>query len=305
MEKKGYVFDFKRFATHDGNGIRTTVFLKGCTLNCAWCQNPEGISIKRRPLHFPNKCIGCGSCILKCRDNGVFRENGRIRLDCKRNEDWDTVIDACPAMALAMDSKEYTVSEVIEEVRKDEVFFRYDGGMTISGGEPLYQSDFAIELLKRAQEYRIHTAVETALNVPTDVVKKALAHLDSVYADMKIYDAELHKKYTGVSNELIKENMEFLLTSGKRDAVTIRTPLIPGFTTEEENLVGISRFLSGIYPEVRYELLNYNPLAEAKYPIVEKEYCFKENPKMFTKDEMVHFGEIVRANGIQNLILDI
>ncbi len=305
MEKKGYVFDFKRFATHDGNGIRTTVFLKGCTLNCVWCQNPEGISIKRRPLHFPNKCIGCGSCILKCRDNGIVRENGRIKLDCKRNEDWESVIDACPATALAMDSKEYTVSEVIEEVRKDEVFFRYDGGMTISGGEPLYQSDFATQILKRAQECRIHTAVETALNVPEDVVKKALTYLDSVYADMKIYDAELHQKYTGVSNELIKENLKFLLTSEKRDSVTVRTPLIPGFTTKEENLASISRFLSGIYPEVHYELLNYNPLAEAKYPIVEKEYCFKENPKMFTNNEMIHFGEIVKANGIRNLVLDI
>lgn len=160
---KGQVFDIRRFSTHDGDGIRTTVFLKGCPLSCVWCQNPEGISAKKRPLYFENRCIHCGTCVKKSRAEGVKIENGKIHLNPKVAEDWAEIIDWCPAGAIEMDSREMTVNEVMEEVRKDEVFYRHGGGVTLSGGEPLFQWKFALELLKQCKKEGIHTAIELSL----------------------------------------------------------------------------------------------------------------------------------------------
>ena len=132
-----------------------------------------------------------------------------------------------------------------------------------------------------------------------------MKYLDHVFADCKIIDEEQHKKYTGVSNELIKKNLEILLTSDLKDEVVIRTPLIPGITTNEENIAQIAKFISGIYPDVHYELLNYNPLAEAKYDMVDMKFCYEENPPMYKDSEMRAFGKIATDNGIKNLILEI
>jgi pyruvate formate lyase activating enzyme len=302
---KGSVFDIKRFAMHDGEGIRTTVFLKGCPLSCVWCQNPEGISLKKRPLYFENKCIHCMTCVHVAKKGGVTTEDGKITLHIDAKEDWNKIVDACPAVAIAMDSKEYTVEEVLAEVNKEKAFYKYDGGVTLSGGEPLMQSQFAIELLRTFKNEGINTAIETALHVKSETVEEMLKYIDSIYADFKIYDDSMHKKYVGVSNEQIKKNLKLILTSEKKDSVIIRTPLIPELTATEENLTCIARFVSDIYPEVKYELLNYNPLAEAKYHLVDKEYYFKDNPKLYTKEQMKAFGDIVTNAGIKNLILEI
>jgi pyruvate formate lyase activating enzyme len=302
---KGYVFDFKRFSTHDGKGIRTTIFLKGCTLNCVWCQNPEGISIKQRPLYFPKKCIHCNTCVYLSKNCGVTERNGIIKLDVSKNEDWENIIDACPSTALTMDSKEMTVEEVLKEASKDKPFFKYGGGVTLSGGEPLYQHEFAIEILKGLKEMGITTAIETASHIPHEIYKEAMKYIDYVYADVKLIDEAAHKKYTGVSNELIKKNISWLLTSKKAPNVIIRTPLIPDITTGEENIAGISKFISGLYSEVKYELLNYNPLAQAKYDMVDKEFCYEKNPPLYTDEQMRAFGKIVTDNGVKNLILEI
>lgn len=302
---EGYVFDFKRFSTHDGKGIRTTIFLKGCTLKCVWCQNPEGISIKQRPLYFPNKCIHCHTCVRLAKNGGVYLKEGEIKLDVSKKENWENIIDACPAVALAMDSKKMTVNEVVDEACKDAPFFKYGGGVTLSGGEPLFQHEFAIAILKGLKKRGISTSIETALNVKTEVVKEALKYLDHVFADCKIIDNGKHKEYTGVSNDLIKKNLEVLLTSPLKDEVIIRTPLIPGITTSEKNIAGIAKFISDIYPDVQYELLNYNPLAEAKYDMVDMDYCYEKNPPMYKDNEMRTFGEIAIENGIKNLILEI
>ena len=143
---KGTIFDIKRFSTHDGAGIRTTVFLKGCSLNCVWCQNPEGISMKRRPIYFENRCINSGNCVKLSKNNGFVFEDGNIKLNINNEENWEEIIDACPSNAIMMDSKVQTVDEIIKEVIKDEVFFAHGGGVTLSGGEPLVQGEFSIEL---------------------------------------------------------------------------------------------------------------------------------------------------------------
>lgn len=302
---KGYVFDFKRFSTHDGHGIRTTVFLKGCTINCVWCHNPEGISIRQRPLYFPNKCIHCNTCVHLAENEGVKEINGKIKLDISKNENWHYIIDSCPSAALTMDSREMTVQEVVEEACKDEPFFKYGGGVTLSGGEPLFQHAFAIEILKGLREKNIATTIETASHIPTKLYQEAMNYVDYVFADLKIIDSRQHKKYTGVTNELIKQNLEWLLTSDKAENVIIRTPLIPDMTATEENIAEIARFISGLYQEVKYEILNYNPLAQAKYDMVDKAFCFEKNRPSYSDNQMRAFGKIAADNGIKNLILEI
>ena len=301
----GNIFDVRRFSTHDGDGIRTTVFLKGCPLRCAWCHNPEGISRERRVLYFEKKCMRCQSCIKAAQAGGAQGgANGEIIIDHRRPEDWAKLIRLCPTGALAWDSRTVGVRELYEEILKDEPFFRHGGGVTLSGGEPLLQPQFAAQLLRLLRERGIHTAAETALLVPRENLTTVLPHLDLIFADCKIADDAAHTTATGVSNKIIKDNLRFLLTSDKRHRTIIRTPLIPNFTATDENIAAVAAFLTGIYPEVRYELLNYNPLAAAKYHLVEREYCFAENPARFTKDEMRHFAEVARQAGVKNIFVD-
>lgn len=300
----GTIFDVRRFATHDGDGIRTTVFFKGCPLLCAWCHNPEGISTKRRPLYFDKKCIQCGICLQISTGGGVGRADGKIFIDHTKADDWDAIMKICPTGAIAWDSREVSVYELFGEVMHDEPFFKYGGGVTLSGGEPLLQPDFAEALLRLLQAQGVHTAIETALLVPTANLVKVLPHLSHVFADCKIFDEQEHIRATAVSNKLIKKNIQVLLTSDKKSDVTIRTPMIPEYTATEENVAAVATFLSEIYPEVHYELLNYNPLASAKYHLVGREYCFKENPKRFTKEQMNRFADAARAGGVKNISID-
>lgn len=298
----GKVFDIQRFSIHDGAGIRTTIFLKGCPLRCLWCQNPEGLSLEPQIIYFEKQCIRCGICTEVCKNNSITMKNNKIYIDKNATNNWTEPIEACPAACLTMDCKSYNVEELVKLILKDQVFFKHGGGITLSGGEPLFQKDFAIALLKAFKAIGIHTTIETSLYVKQDTVKKALSYLEFIYADLKIFDRERHKELTGVYNDKIKENIKFVLKSHKKDKATIRTPLIPHMTAIKENIYHIAKFLTSIYPDVRYELLNYNPLAEAKYKLVDREYCFKENPRMYTEEEMNEFRQIARDAGIKNLI---
>lgn len=301
---KGKIFDIQRFSTHDGSGIRTTVFLKGCPLTCVWCQNPEGISFKDRPLYFENRCIKCGTCVKKSCDGGMKMQDGCIALNVNAKEDWKQLIDWCPAAALEMDSREYEVEEVMEEIRKDMVFYRHGGGITLSGGEALFQWEFSLEILKQCKEEGIHTAIETSLFADPNVLERVFPYLDFIFADFKLADDRLHKTYTGVSNQRIKENLKYLLESDKKECAVIRTPMIPDMTACKENILEISRYISGIYPEVTYEILNYNPLAESKYGLVDREFCFRENPKMYSKEQMQEFKSWALEGGVKKVIIE-
>ncbi|MGN0466471.1 MAG: glycyl-radical enzyme activating protein [Lachnospiraceae bacterium] len=301
---KGNIFDIRRFSTHDGDGIRTTVFLKGCPLSCVWCQNPEGISVKRRPLYFKNRCIQCGTCAANCEDGGLTLEKNKIILNPSASEDWEKLIYHCPTGAIEMDSRESSVEEIMREIRRDKVFYNHGGGVTLSGGEPLLQWEFAREILRQCQEEGIHTAIETALFVKSEALETVIPYLNMAFADLKLIDDEKHKKYVGTSNELIKKNIEILLRSGIRERVIIRTPMIPEFTASKENIQGIAAFISSIYEEVSYEILNYNPLAEAKYHLVDKKYCFEENPKLYSKEQMQQFGQWAIEAGIKNVMIE-
>ena len=198
----------------------------------------------------------------------------------------------------------YDIEELMIKIKQDEVFFREEGGVTFSGGEPFMQGDFLIEILKRCHEEGIHTAIETSLHVSLDLMKQALPYLDLIYVDLKIYDHQKHQQYTGVSSHLIKNNIKYILESQHRDKVIIRTPLIPSMSATDDNITAISEFLVNIYPEVKYELLNYNPLASSKYSLVGLEYGLSTDLKMFNQEQMQHFYDLIYQTGIKNLIIE-
>lgn len=364
---EGTIFDVRRFSTHDGAGIRTTVFFKGCPLTCAWCHNPEGVSTRRRPLFFPKKCIGCHLCeqtaeaageqvgatnVVAEAAVGVQTGGGqagatslRVRGIPYRADDaascalWARIIADCPGDALRWDSRVVTSTALADELLRDLPFFRHGGGVTLSGGEPLLQPAFAADVLARVQAAGVHTAIETALAVPASHLQQVLPHLDHVFADCKLFDRDAHIAATGLPNDTILANLRLLLR-GTRDAVqpqacasstddvtsatphtfsskeadhitrtfptvTIRTPMIPHYTATDENVAAIARFLASENPDIRYELLNYNPLAAAKYPLVGRAYCFDENPQKFPADEMQHFAAVAREAGLRNVTIDV
>ncbi|WP_442867997.1 glycyl-radical enzyme activating protein [Caproiciproducens sp. CPB-2] len=304
MEQEGRIFDIRRFSVHDGDGIRTTVFFKGCPLRCRWCQNPEGISPDAHLFYFKNKCIGCFTCVSACPEHAISPvDEGGIKIDRTHCNLCMRCTDVCPARALAPDSELVTVREVVERIKADLPFFRYGGGVTISGGEPFSQFQFLRALLQALKKEEIHTTIETSLFTAPSRLQAVLPYLDMVFADVKVLNRETHRKATGVDNNGILENIRTLLTQAGPERI-IRTPLIPAFTATEQNIEDIARFISGIDPEVRYELLNYNPLARGKYDLVEQKFCFAENPRPYTKAQMERFYEAARRGGVKNLVVD-
>lgn len=300
--REALVFSIKRFALHDGNGLRTTIFLTGCNLRCTWCHNPEGLECKRQVQLSKKKCINCNRCVEIDTDNVIQQnESYKVIID-KKDVNYQKYIDICPAAAIDFNAKYYTVDALIEIVLRDKVFYRAGGGVTLSGGEALLQFDFVIAFLKKCQSLGINTAIETALHVTTEKLKLILPYLDTIYCDLKEIDSNKHLDFTSVKNTTILKNIEYLLTSEFADKVVIRTPLIPNHTATDSNISAIAKYISNLYPEVKYELLNYNPLGLSKYIDLGKEYPFDESVKMFDKNEMKYFQELALNNGIINLI---
>ena len=225
---KGIVTDIQRASVHDGPGLRTTVFFKGCPLNCKWCHNPECISFEKQILQYPEKCIGCGMC-----DKGCF------------------------SGAKVLCGKEMTPKEILKEILLDKPYYASDGGVTFSGGEPFAQREVLEETIDLAKENGINCAVETSL-VYFD--ERIFSKLDLVMADLKIWDDGLHKKYTGVSNKVIIENFKKLNSLGV--PIIARTPIVP---ETEQGIPQISAFLKGLENVKQYELLPFHPLGETKW----------------------------------------
>lgn len=246
---KGIIFDIKELAVHDGPGPRTTVFFKGCPLRCQWCHNPEGLDFHPQLMVQHSRCTGCGLCRVGC-----------DHLEC---QGYDRCLHACPNGLISLSGHEVDSGELAAKLLREKDFWDISGGgVTLSGGEPLAQPDFLLDLLDKLEG--VHRCVETSGFAPNEVFAAMCARTELVMMDLKLADPDLHKQYTGRDNALILENLDFLRQSGH--PCIIRTPLIPRVTDTEENLTAIAKLLVGIPGLQRAELLPYNPMAGAKYP---------------------------------------
>ncbi|MFA5857868.1 MAG: glycyl-radical enzyme activating protein [Elusimicrobiota bacterium] len=259
--EKAVIFDIQRFSVHDGYGIRTTVFFKGCTLNCVWCQNPESISAKKQLLFHSELCITCGACAIICGNGHKILHNKHVfnRRPCIS---CGKCTSACLTKALVVSGKEVTVNDICDEVVKDKKFYSSSGGgVTFSGGEPLVYSLFIRRVMDKLKKVKVGVAIQTAGNVKWENIERVI-DADIFMYDLKLMDPGLHKKYTGYSNDLILQNLRKLSALRK---VVVRTPLIPGITDTKKNVAAIKRFVSALPNVIELKFLPYNEFTPAKY----------------------------------------
>jgi len=264
---KGLVSDFKRMAVHDGPGMRTTVFLKGCPLRCLWCHNPENLSAAVEISYTPKICVSCGACADVCpKQAHIFDENGH-RMDHSLCVRCGACVEACMPGALKRYGMEMTAEETAQKLLEDRLFFiTSGGGVTVSGGEPLLQSEFVAEVFSILKKHGVHTAVDTCGCVPWQAFENVLGKTDLFLYDLKHMDSAAHKRGTGRDNELICENLIRLGASGAK--IEIRMPIIPGYNADDENLMATARFVSKIPGVQALRLLPYHSLARDKYTAI-------------------------------------
>lgn len=264
---QGHVVEIQRFAVHDGPGIRTVVFLKGCPLRCVWCQNPEAIDPRAEISHTANRCVSCGACAEVCPRGAIRLAAAGIEIDRSMCARCGTCADECFAGATRRIGREQTVSDVLHEVVRDREFYeRSGGGLTLSGGEPFLQHRFAAALLRGAKRLGLHTAVETCGYFRWRNVESALRDVDLLYFDLKIMDDAQHRACTGAGNSLILANARRVATSDT--PVVFRCPLVPDRTATSENIAALIEFLGEVGQDTVH-LLPYHPLGESKLARIE------------------------------------
>lgn len=298
---KATVFDIQRFSVHDGPGIRTTVFLKGCPLNCLWCHNPESKLKFPEIMLYENLCIGCGECVSACDEklHSFDGEGHKIeREKCKRCA---KCASACVSGAIAVSGKDMTVTEVFSEVIRDKTFYdNSGGGVTLSGGEPLMQTDFCYELLKMAKEQGIFTAVETSGFSKWENIERLSEFADIFLWDYKETSPERHREYTGVDNSLILENLSKLDSLGAK--IVLRCPIIPGLNDREEHFAGIAAVANKHSSILRIELEPYHSLGKSKAFAIGKDYPLGDM-KSASKDDASVWLEAISKHTDKKIII--
>ena len=284
------IFNIQRFSIHDGPGIRTTVFFKGCNLRCRWCHNPESHRIAPELQFFDTKCIACGSCADACQNGTPTARFTDACMLC------GSCADTCYAGALELTGRRIDCAGLLAEIRRDApLCSKSGGGVTFSGGEPLLQAELLAELLPLLQAEGIHTAIETAAHVSWDVIAALLPHLDLVMCDVKCMDAERHRTFTGASNARILDNIRHIAASGT--PLILRTPVIPGFNDSGEALGAIGAFAASLPGDIPLELLPFHNIGRDKYTSLARDYDYT-NTEPPTGAQMEALTEAARRHGI-------
>lgn len=300
-KEKGIVLRIERSSIHDGEGLRTVVFMKGCPLKCQWCSTPESHNISIEKGYMENKCIGCGICVESCPEGALSLLNSKISISkekCKTNL---ICYDKCPYNAWKKYGSIMSVGDLVKEITKDEIFFFHsDGGVTLSGGEPLLQPDFVARVLKHCKRKGIHTAIETSLFAPFNNIKEVLPYLDVLYVDIKHMDNFKHKKYTGVDNTLILDNILKIDSIDLPLEIYVRIPLIPTVNDSESNLLMTLEFCKSLTKLKEIELLPYHRLGIETYKSLGLEYKLSEID-VPTSEEILERTQFMvsKSNGIK------
>lgn len=303
MTSTGIIFDIKRFAIRDGPGIRTTIFLKGCPLNCLWCHNPEGIYPKQEIMFKENRCIDCGKCSNACEINVLERFK-------KSNKDEECLsykkyIENCPTNALVIIGKYMTVDEIMEKILRDKIFYKNSGGgVTVSGGEPLFQPDFTREILRRCKEEGINTVLDTCGYASHEKLESILEYTDLVLFDIKIIDPMIHKQIIGVDNTSILNNAKKILE--KDMPIIFRIPIILGITDTRNNINNLVQFIHSLKRDniKHIDLLPYHNWGKIKYEYLGKKYLLSEEnaPK---KNDLELVRKRISETGVNIRILEV
>jgi len=298
-EARGVVFNIQRFSIHDGPGIRTTVFLKGCSLHCGWCSNPESIRLSPEIITRDIKCIRCGKCVEACSQQAI------TVVENTRTIQWDKCnycmkcAEVCPSGAIERAGEYMTVAEVIDTVGRDASYYwRTNGGMTLSGGEPLVQWQFALKLLQEAKRRGLHTALDTTGYTDWEILDEILNFTDLVLYDVKHPNSARHLEATGVPNERILDNLRKTVAKPGLK-VWVRHPVIPHFNDSEEELEELCKLIITLKPSVeKISLLPYHKFGELKYAAMGKVYPWKGIPTI-SDEQIGEFKKLVESHGIK------
>ena len=306
---KANILEIQRMSTEDGPGLRTTIFFKGCTLNCLWCHNPESISPQPQVHWISNQCIGCKTCLEVCPEGALaFTAEGN-RVDRNRCTGCGLCAEECPATALELLGQSWELDDLVAEIIKDRTYFeKSGGGVTLSGGEPTLQAPFNRELLKRLKESGIHTALDTCGMCSRKALEGLLPYLDLLLFDLKEIDPQKHRRFTGTTNEKILENLiyvrDWMQSNGRPKQLWIRTPIIPDATATGENIRGIGKFISGNLDGLvnRWELCAFNNLCRDKYLRLDLDWEYGDYD-LLTKLLMEKMAAVARNSGVDPAIV--
>ena len=292
----GIIFNIQRYSIHDGPGIRTTVFLKGCPLRCRWCSNPESINLYPEIFFRQEKCDQCGKCVDVCTPKAITISESSIQINRVKCNLCMKCEDICTLDAINHIGEKLTVNEVVTEVMRDELFYNNSGGgVTISGGEPLYQIEFTLNLLKEFKKKSLHTTIDITGYAKSEDLDKILPYTDLILFDIKHLNPEMHQKGTGVTNEIILKNFERCLIKGMK--VWVRLPVIPDFNDSNQYMDKLASFLSKKSIE-KISLLKYHEWGRHKYKYLDRIYPLKDIN--FISDEQIQdFKNIIESYGLK------
>lgn len=288
---KGSITNIQRMSIHDGPGIRSTIFMKGCNLSCKWCHNPETFSPLAELEWISNKCINCKKCLDFCENEALSLKAGRIHFDKAKCTACFNCVSHCFPEALKVVGRVISADKLFAEIEQDFPFFKESGGgITISGGEPMLQSDFVLEVLRLFKKANIHTAIETNLTVSWTHYQTILPFVDLVMADIKILEEDIHKEWTGLTNNTILKNIKELDKSGI--AYWLRTPIIPNVNNRKEQVEAIVQMAAELKNCKKFEFLPFHPLADSKYKNLGIPHPFSK-VKALTNEDLEQFQPIL------------